>query len=559
MKTQRMGAAAVYAAMLLFADVVAAAPVGSAFTYQGQLKQDGVPVSDTLPMVFSLWNAESGGATVASDIEDNAVEVVNGLFSVSLDFGAGAFTGEARWLEVAVDGTTLTPRQAITPIPYALHAFEGPGGSSNWVDDGDNVFLPAGNAGIGTNEPTAMLHLNRPHAATALRFQSLRFDQGAPTSMVRGPSAAASTGQGQPWNNPEKSLSTNNDYSVVNLSEVVGTPDADQSAFLDLTSASFSIPLGGEVTGITVQVEGHATANCSDCEAAEITLSAELLGGSGPSSTRFFELGESDTVVPVGGNTDPWGLDWTPAQVNGTGFGVRLSANLAVGEIICIFGACGLIPCDCTGTGSSHIDAVTITVFYFDTPTTSSPVEWSLGASEEDANFRIAPTSDLSSPAMVIAPFGSVGIGSTDFLNGFYKLVVNGPAAKPSGGSWSSLSDARVKKNVEPLSGALSRLLSLRGVTFEFNEEGLRTGLALPGRHVGFIAQEVESVFPEWVGQAGDGYKVISEYGTTALLVESLRELRAEKDKEIAELRQRLMKLEAALRTVAGNETEEKP
>jgi hypothetical protein len=289
-------------------------------------------------------------------------------------------------------------------------------------------------------------------------------------------------------------------------------------------------------------------------------MTAELLGGPGASQARAFGLEASDAVVSVGANNDLWGLELTPADVNGAGFGVRLAADLVVGSDFCFpFGGCGILPCDCTGTGSSHIDAVTITVFYFDTPTTSSPVNWSLGAAQEDANFRIAPTSDLSSPAMVIAPFGSVGIGSADFLNGFYKFIVNGVAAKPNGGPWASLSDARVKQNVEPLTGALGRLLSLRGVTFEFNEKGLSTGLALPGRHMGLIAQEVEPVFPEWVGQAEGGYKVISEYGTTALLVEALRELRAEKsaelaelrrhkDEQIAELAERLARLESLMR-----------
>ena len=61
-----------------------------------------------------------------------ADELVNGLFTVDLDFGADAFTGQARWLEVeartpAWDGVgaeppfvMLTPRQGLTPAPYAL-------------------------------------------------------------------------------------------------------------------------------------------------------------------------------------------------------------------------------------------------------------------------------------------------------------------------------------------------------------------------------------------------------------------------------------------------------
>jgi hypothetical protein len=57
-----------------------------------------------------------------------------------------------------------------------------------------------------------------------------------------------------------------------------------------------------------------------------------------------------------------------------------------------------------------------------------------------------------------------------------------------------------------------------------------------PGRTVGFIAQDVEKVFPEWVNTDADGYRYITERGTTALMVEALRELRAEKDAQIAKL-----------------------
>ena len=59
---------------------------------------------------------------------NSATSLTNGLFTVALDFGVGVFTGEARWLEIAVrtNGggmfTALTPRQPLTPSPYALYA-----------------------------------------------------------------------------------------------------------------------------------------------------------------------------------------------------------------------------------------------------------------------------------------------------------------------------------------------------------------------------------------------------------------------------------------------------
>jgi hypothetical protein len=67
----------------------------------------------------------TGGTLLGTEAE-NGVQVSNGYFSVELDFGANAFTGDARWLEIAVNcgsgSTTLSPRQALTPAPYALYA-----------------------------------------------------------------------------------------------------------------------------------------------------------------------------------------------------------------------------------------------------------------------------------------------------------------------------------------------------------------------------------------------------------------------------------------------------
>jgi hypothetical protein len=92
----------------------------------------------------------------------------------------------------------------------------------------------------------------------------------------------------------------------------------------------------------------------------------------------------------------------------------------------------------------------------------------------------------------------------------------------------------------------LDRLLSLKGYTFEYSEEAIENRLALPGEQIGFIAQEVAEVFPDWVDQDKDGYLYITERGTTALLIEGLRELRAEKDRAIADLQEenRLLRIQ---------------
>ncbi len=132
--------------------------------------------------------------------------------------------------------------------------------------------------------------------------------------------------------------------------------------------------------------------------------------------------------------------------------------------------------------------------------------------------------------------FSQNGVGRMGILTDSpaFDLHVNGTAGKPGGGSWSVASDARLKKNVNDLDGALERLLALRGVTYEYIDPasiGEREG-----ERIGFIAQEVERVFPDWVGEKDDGTKYVSVSGFEALTVEALRELGAEKERQLAAL-----------------------
>lgn len=129
-------------------------------------------------------------------------------------------------------------------------------------------------------------------------------------------------------------------------------------------------------------------------------------------------------------------------------------------------------------------------------------------------------------------------------------LRVYGDAVKPGGGMWSSPSDERLKTNTEPLEeSVLDRLLSLRGYTFEFREEALERDLGRPGEQTGLLAQEVAEVFPEWVDEDGTGHLYVTERGTTALLVEALREIRAERDRAIDELVARASSCEEEVET----------
>jgi hypothetical protein len=137
-------------------------PLGSGFTYQGELKQAGQPMNSSTNLVFALHDAPSGGNLLGSQTL-NGVAVTKGRFTVELNtagqFGTNAFNGHERWLDITVNGTPLTPRQELTAAPYALFS------AAPWATAGADISYTAGKVSIGTPSPSGPFYVQG--AATA--------------------------------------------------------------------------------------------------------------------------------------------------------------------------------------------------------------------------------------------------------------------------------------------------------------------------------------------------------------------------------------------------------
>jgi hypothetical protein len=143
----------------------------TAFTSQGRLTDGGTTANGNYDLQFALFDNLSGGTQVGATQTVSTVSVSGGVFAVQLDFGASAFPGANRFLEVSVRPTggsgftTLSPRQPITSTPYAIRSLNAssadtvtvngvPGGSRNYIQNTTTVqsstnFNISGNGTVG--------------------------------------------------------------------------------------------------------------------------------------------------------------------------------------------------------------------------------------------------------------------------------------------------------------------------------------------------------------------------------------------------------------------------
>ncbi len=144
------------------------AAVGTAFTYQGYLTTANAPVEGSCDLQFSLWNDAVAGTQSGSTLDQPAIPVSEGRFTVQLDFG-NVFDGAAYWLQVAVrcpagtgSYTALTPRQRLTAAPYAQNVpWSGISGMpAGFADNVDNDTLYGAGPGLilsgGANGPMTL-------------------------------------------------------------------------------------------------------------------------------------------------------------------------------------------------------------------------------------------------------------------------------------------------------------------------------------------------------------------------------------------------------------------
>ena len=159
-------------ALLACASPAHAQPLGSEFSYQGQLEESGQPANGLYDLQICLFDSQSNPAPLGCVPDFDDVPVDAGVFTIALDFGSAAFAGQQRFLEMRVrpgassgDYTVLAPRQLVRATPEALRAsvasaapWSGltgvPASLADGVDDNSGGTVTSISAGTGLSGGT---------------------------------------------------------------------------------------------------------------------------------------------------------------------------------------------------------------------------------------------------------------------------------------------------------------------------------------------------------------------------------------------------------------------
>jgi hypothetical protein len=157
----------------------------------------------------------------------------------------------------------------------------------------------------------------------------------------------------------------------------------------------------------------------------------------------------------------------------------------------------------------------------------ANTLEFGAGVSGKEASAGKIGYQTFSADALDI-----VGAGTTN-SNRRIRFYAEGGAifngSVTGVGAYNS-SDQRLKQDIRPLTNALALVQRLHGRRYQWNALGVQRGGQAHAEQVGVLAQELEQVLPELVNTGPDGYKAVNYAQLTPVLIEAIKELKAEND-----------------------------
>ncbi len=489
--------------LLLSASLRAQMP--QTISYQGLLtSSSGAPLNGTFNLKFELFNVASGGSALWSELDSN-VSVSHGSFNVILGSAsslAGIDFNQQLYVQVT-KGTDppFTPRAALTSTPSAL---------APWSPNGNNISYSSGNVGIGTTAPNFKLDVSGIINATDV------YKNGAPFNSA---SQWISSGSNIYYNAGNVGIGTTTPLSQLHVRG--NTPVRILGDLSTLAHGEYvdfmarSSPYSTDIGGLRIQRDSTTGNVNTMIYAAQYGFSASekmRIAGNGnvgigtPNPTSKLEIAAQDGLAITGyqpfltlrdANAGNWraviqsvsgGINFLSQHyLDATDLYSYVSTDMW-GDVGIRTNPAGYYSLHVAPSGGFYTaylegsipDGICLYANNQAAPNYSGQTNTAIEGDAEDANNNWAI-------------YGHANGGTNNYGGYFEGDVVYT-------GSLIHSSDEKFKKNIQPCTGALAGVLALTPRTYDYRKGPQFDRFSFsPGKHYGFIAQELVKVFPELV------------------------------------------------------------
>jgi len=543
----RISSLVLAAAGIAASSLAGSASAQTAFTYQGVLSESGSPVTGLESIRFRIYTAQSGGTLIGETTQN--VDVADGVFSTQLNFGPlNTIDPTTAWLEIGVEtspGTYETlGRQQITSAPFSTN--------TRGLD-----VNASGNVGIGADASNTYKLLLDGGSSLPMQLEGVT----PGLRLLADNSAALGTAWTIFQDSATGDLTFRDSWNGITRMTIdsgngrVGIGNTNPAATLDVNGTgnfSGSVGIGTTPTAsdrLAVVGTNGATFNVFN---VPTNVGRQLVGGffadnAGPYA-RFQQI-QGGTYADIGlspaGNFDI-SIDsqpWVTVKPDGNvGIGV---ANPDFPLTIDSLANGGSIRLNSNTGGSDwHFDFTGIGLDIVETGVAAR-------VALRDGGDVVVPgrTRFGTQFGAVSATTQIFGRASDTFAmvvgdpTGIFRLSVNNNGAVATQCGIICASDERLKEDIVDLESPLEKIMALRDVTFTWKDETL----AKRGTQIGFVAQEVQKVLPELIGETPDGMLGVDYASMAPVLVGGIQEQQTQIDtmqSQIADLQAQIESLQ---------------